>query len=90
MVTPLARRLVRPAGAPSRAAHTVDGIQFLPRPAQWPGVPVSAAGLAGNVKPLHRAARYQGFFPFNLGHANQLAEAAAAIAGLHPTGRRTG
>ena len=64
--------------------YTVDGIQFLPRPVQRPGVPVWAAGLAGNVKPLHRAARYQGFFPVNLGHADQLAEAAAAIAGLRP------
>ena len=64
--------------------YTVDGIQFLPRPAQRPGVPVWAAGLAGNVKPLRRAARYQGFFPVNLGHADQLAEAVAAIAGLDP------
>ena len=37
--------------------HTVDGIQFLPRPVQRPGVPVWAAGLAGNVKSLRRAAR---------------------------------
>ena len=64
--------------------YTVDGIQFLPRPAQRPGVPVWAAGLAGHVKPLHRAARYQGFFPVNLSHADQLAEAVAAIAGLRP------
>jgi alkanesulfonate monooxygenase SsuD/methylene tetrahydromethanopterin reductase-like flavin-dependent oxidoreductase (luciferase family) len=64
--------------------YTVDGIQFLPRPTQRPGVPVWAAGLAGNVKPLRRAARYQGFFPVNLGHADQLAEAVAAIAGLDP------
>lgn len=47
-------------------------------------MPVWAAGLAGNVKPLRRAARYQGFFPVNLGHADQLAEAVAAIAGLDP------
>ena len=64
--------------------HTVDGTRFLPRPVQRPGVPVWAAGLAGNVKPLHRAARCQGFFPVNLGHAGQLAEAVAAIAGLRP------
>ncbi len=64
--------------------YTVDGIRFLPRPVQRPGVPVWAAGLAGNVKPLCRAARCQGFFPVNLGHADQLAEAVAAIARLRP------
>jgi alkanesulfonate monooxygenase SsuD/methylene tetrahydromethanopterin reductase-like flavin-dependent oxidoreductase (luciferase family) len=61
---------------------TVDGIQFLPRPVQRPGVPVWAAGLAGKVKPLHRAARYQGFFPVNLDDPDQLAEVVATIAGL--------
>jgi hypothetical protein len=40
--------------------------------------------LAGNLKPLRRAARCQGFFPVNLDHPDQLAEAAAAIAGLRP------
>jgi len=35
--------------------YTVDGISFLPRPVQQPGVPVWAAGLPGNVKPLRRA-----------------------------------
>lgn len=64
--------------------YTVDGIQFLPRPVQRPGVPVWAAGFPGNVRPLRRAARCQGFFPVNLGHADQLAEAVAAIAGLRP------
>lgn len=64
--------------------YTVDGIGFLPRPVQPPGVPVWVAGLAGNVKPLRRAPRYQGFFPVNLDHPDQLAEAAAALAGLRP------
>ena len=45
-------------------------------------MPVWAAGLTGNVRPLRRAARYQGFFPVNLDHPDQLAEAAAAIAAL--------
>jgi alkanesulfonate monooxygenase SsuD/methylene tetrahydromethanopterin reductase-like flavin-dependent oxidoreductase (luciferase family) len=66
------------------AHYTVDGIGFLPRPVQRPGVPVWAAGVASSVKPLRRAARYQGFFPVNLGHPDQLAEAVAAIAGLRP------
>jgi alkanesulfonate monooxygenase SsuD/methylene tetrahydromethanopterin reductase-like flavin-dependent oxidoreductase (luciferase family) len=68
-----------------RGAHyTVDGIEFLPRPVQRPGVPVWAAGFPGSVRPLRRAARCQGFFPVNLGHPDQLAGAAAAIAGLRP------
>ncbi|HEV2930130.1 MAG TPA: LLM class flavin-dependent oxidoreductase, partial [Propionibacteriaceae bacterium] len=46
--------------------YTVDGISFLPRPVQRPGVPVWAAGFPGNVKPLRRAARHDGFFPVNL------------------------
>ena len=64
--------------------YTVDGIEFLPRPVQRPGVPVWAAGLTGNVRPLRRAARYQGFFPVNLDHPDQLAGAVAALAGLRP------
>ena len=46
--------------------YTVDGIQFLPRPAQQPRVPVWVAGLPGNPRPLRRAARYDGFFPSRL------------------------
>src|SRR4051812_324095 len=59
--------------------YTVDGLSFLPRPIQRPGVPVWAAGFPGNVKPLRRAARYDGFFPVNLEHPGQLADAVAAI-----------
>ncbi|MET0134627.1 MAG: LLM class flavin-dependent oxidoreductase [Kibdelosporangium sp.] len=62
--------------------HTVDDIEFLPRPVQRPGVPVWAAGFPGNVKPIRRAARLDGFFPANLEHPDQLAEVAAAITGL--------
>jgi Luciferase-like monooxygenase len=32
--------------------YTIDGVQFLPRPVQRPGVPVWIAGFPGNVKPL--------------------------------------
>jgi alkanesulfonate monooxygenase SsuD/methylene tetrahydromethanopterin reductase-like flavin-dependent oxidoreductase (luciferase family) len=46
--------------------YTIDGIQFLPRPAQQPGVPVWIAGFPGSIRPLRRAARYDGFFPVNL------------------------
>jgi alkanesulfonate monooxygenase SsuD/methylene tetrahydromethanopterin reductase-like flavin-dependent oxidoreductase (luciferase family) len=62
--------------------YTVDGLRFLPRPVQRPGVPVWVAGFAGNARPLRRAARYDGFFPVNLDHPDQLAEMTAAIAGL--------
>jgi alkanesulfonate monooxygenase SsuD/methylene tetrahydromethanopterin reductase-like flavin-dependent oxidoreductase (luciferase family) len=62
--------------------YTVDGIQFLPRPVQRPGVPVWVAGFPGSLRPLRRAARYDGFFPVNLEHPDQLAEIAAALASL--------
>jgi alkanesulfonate monooxygenase SsuD/methylene tetrahydromethanopterin reductase-like flavin-dependent oxidoreductase (luciferase family) len=62
--------------------YLVDDIQFLPTPVQRPGVPVWTAGFPGKVKPLRRAARYQGFVPVNLDHPDQLAEAVATIAGL--------
>jgi alkanesulfonate monooxygenase SsuD/methylene tetrahydromethanopterin reductase-like flavin-dependent oxidoreductase (luciferase family) len=62
--------------------YTIDGVQFLPRPVQRPRVPVWIAGFPGNVKPLRRAARYDGFFPANLEHPDQLSEIAATIAEL--------
>jgi alkanesulfonate monooxygenase SsuD/methylene tetrahydromethanopterin reductase-like flavin-dependent oxidoreductase (luciferase family) len=62
--------------------YTIDGVQFLPRPVQHPRVPVWIAGFPGNVKPLRRAARYDGFFPANLDHPDQLAEIVATIAEL--------
>jgi Luciferase-like monooxygenase len=68
------------SGAPvhHRGRHyTIEGIQFLPRPVQQPGVPVWVAGFTGNVKPLRRAARHDGFFPANLEHPDQLADIVA-------------
>src|SRR5919106_1211896 len=62
--------------------YTIDGVQFLPRPVQRPGVPVWVAGFAGNAKPLRRAAGYDGYFPANLEHPDQLAEIVATIAQL--------
>jgi alkanesulfonate monooxygenase SsuD/methylene tetrahydromethanopterin reductase-like flavin-dependent oxidoreductase (luciferase family) len=62
--------------------YTVDGMRFLPRPIQRPAVPVWVAGFYGKPKPLRRAARYQGFFPVNLGHPDQLAEIVAALTAL--------
>jgi alkanesulfonate monooxygenase SsuD/methylene tetrahydromethanopterin reductase-like flavin-dependent oxidoreductase (luciferase family) len=66
-----------------RGAHyTVDGMRFLPRPVQQPGAPVWVAGFPRNARPLRRAARYDGFFPVNVEHPDQLAGITAAIAGL--------
>jgi alkanesulfonate monooxygenase SsuD/methylene tetrahydromethanopterin reductase-like flavin-dependent oxidoreductase (luciferase family) len=62
--------------------YTVDGMRFLPRPVQWPGVPVWVAGSYGKPRPLRRAARYQGFFPVDLEHPDQLAEMVAGLAAL--------
>ena len=58
--------------------YTVDAMRFLPRPVQRP-VPIWVAGLYGKPRPLRRAARYQGFFPVNVEHPDQLAEIAAAL-----------
>jgi alkanesulfonate monooxygenase SsuD/methylene tetrahydromethanopterin reductase-like flavin-dependent oxidoreductase (luciferase family) len=62
--------------------YTIDGIRFLPRPVQRPGVPVWVACFPGSVKPVRRAARFAGFFPANLDHPDQLAELVATIAAL--------
>jgi alkanesulfonate monooxygenase SsuD/methylene tetrahydromethanopterin reductase-like flavin-dependent oxidoreductase (luciferase family) len=63
-------------------SYIVDGMRFLPRPVQRPGVPVWVAGYYGKPRPLRRAARYQGFFPVNLDHADQLAEMIGDLAAL--------
>jgi alkanesulfonate monooxygenase SsuD/methylene tetrahydromethanopterin reductase-like flavin-dependent oxidoreductase (luciferase family) len=59
--------------------YTVDGMRFLPRPVQRPGVPVWVAGFPGKPRPMRRAARYDGFFPVNLEHPDQLAEIVARL-----------
>jgi alkanesulfonate monooxygenase SsuD/methylene tetrahydromethanopterin reductase-like flavin-dependent oxidoreductase (luciferase family) len=62
--------------------YTVDGMRFLPRPVQRPGVPVWVAGYYGKPRPVRRAARHQGFFPIELDHPEQLAEIVADLAAL--------
>jgi alkanesulfonate monooxygenase SsuD/methylene tetrahydromethanopterin reductase-like flavin-dependent oxidoreductase (luciferase family) len=62
--------------------YTVDDVEFLPRPVQRPGVPVWIAGFRGNARPIRRAARYDGFFPVNLEHPDQLAEVVATVTEL--------
>lgn len=65
--------------------YIVDDIEFLPRPVRRPAVPVWAAGFPGNLKPIRRAARLDGFFPANLEHPDQLAEIVATITDLRPS-----
>ena len=62
--------------------YTVDGMRFLPRPVQRPGVPVWVAGYYGKPRPVRRAARYQGFFPLGLDRPEQVAEVVADLAAL--------
>ena len=59
--------------------YLVDDVRFLPRPVQRPRVPVWTAAFPGNLKPLRRAARYDGFFPVNLENVDQFARAVAAV-----------
>ena len=59
--------------------YLIDDVQFLPRPVQEPGIPVWVAAFAANVKPLRRAARYQGFFPVNLANVDEFARAVSSV-----------
>ena len=65
--------------------YTVDGMQFLPRPVQRPGIPVWVGGYYGRRAPLRRAARYQGFVAAGLEHPDQLAEIVADLNALRRT-----
>ena len=62
--------------------YTVDGMRFLPRPVQRPGVPVWVGRYPGKAGPLRRAARYEGFFPVDLEGPDQLAEIVPDLASL--------
>ena len=62
--------------------YLVDGMRFLPRPVQRPGVPVWVAGYYGKRRPMRRAARHQGFFPLGLDQPEQLAEVVAELTAL--------
>jgi len=60
----------------------IDDLRFLPRPLQEPRIPIWVAGFPGKPKPLRRAARYDGFFPVNLTHPDQLSEISASLTAL--------
>jgi alkanesulfonate monooxygenase SsuD/methylene tetrahydromethanopterin reductase-like flavin-dependent oxidoreductase (luciferase family) len=60
--------------------------EFQPGPIQQPRIPVWVAGRWPNRRPLRRAARWDGFFPIDLEHPDDLATFAAEIRDLR-TGR---
>lgn len=45
---------------------TADGVTFLPRPAQAPSIPLWLAARGDAVRPVRRAARYDGLFPIEV------------------------
>jgi alkanesulfonate monooxygenase SsuD/methylene tetrahydromethanopterin reductase-like flavin-dependent oxidoreductase (luciferase family) len=58
--------------------YLVDGVRFEPRPVAG-RIPIWCAGFPGNVKPIRRAARYDGFFPVNLTSPDQVASGVAIV-----------
>ena len=68
----------------------VTGAAFGPPPQQGAGLPVWVAGFAGRQRPIRRAAAHDGYFPVNLEHPDQLAEAVAHIRVLRESGCATG
>jgi alkanesulfonate monooxygenase SsuD/methylene tetrahydromethanopterin reductase-like flavin-dependent oxidoreductase (luciferase family) len=58
--------------------YRIDDVTFLPRPQQR-SIPIWIAGFPGNAKPLRRAARFDGYFPVNLEHPEQLSEAVESV-----------
>lgn len=62
--------------------YTVDQVEFLPRPVHPRGIPIWIAGFPGKLRPRRRAARHEGFFPVNVTHPDELAEAVDAVTTL--------
>jgi alkanesulfonate monooxygenase SsuD/methylene tetrahydromethanopterin reductase-like flavin-dependent oxidoreductase (luciferase family) len=56
--------------------------EFQPTPVQQPRIPIWVAGRWPNRRPLRRAARWDGFFPIDLGGPDDLAVFAEEIRGL--------
>jgi alkanesulfonate monooxygenase SsuD/methylene tetrahydromethanopterin reductase-like flavin-dependent oxidoreductase (luciferase family) len=67
--------------------YLVDDVQFLPRTVQRPRIPVWTAAFPGSMKPLRRAARYDGFFPVGLENVEQFAQAVATVRHLRGDSR---
>lgn len=58
--------------------YLVDAVRFEPRPVAG-RIPIWGAGFPGHVKPIRRAARYDGYFPVNLTSPDQLASTVAVV-----------
>ena len=58
--------------------YLVDSVRFEPRPVSG-RIPIWGAGFPGKLKPIRRAARYDGYFPVNLTSPDQVASAVAAV-----------
>jgi alkanesulfonate monooxygenase SsuD/methylene tetrahydromethanopterin reductase-like flavin-dependent oxidoreductase (luciferase family) len=67
--------------------YLINDVQFLPRPVQRPRIPVWAAAFPHNLKPLRRAAHYDGFFPVNLEGVDEFAQAVATVRELRGNDR---
>jgi alkanesulfonate monooxygenase SsuD/methylene tetrahydromethanopterin reductase-like flavin-dependent oxidoreductase (luciferase family) len=64
-----------------RGEHYVaEGARMQPIAVQQPRIPIWVAARQGNPRPLRRAARYEGVFPIDLDHPDQLAELLAFVA----------
>lgn len=61
---------------------TVDGITFAPRPVQRPRIPVWAAARAGALRPVRRAARFDGLFVIEV-DVDQLGRALDEVVAAH-------
>jgi alkanesulfonate monooxygenase SsuD/methylene tetrahydromethanopterin reductase-like flavin-dependent oxidoreductase (luciferase family) len=64
--------------------HLIDDLAFRPTPVQRPRIPVWVGGYTGHRGPLERAARFDGYFPIEVPHPDQLAEIVETIRGLRP------
>lgn len=61
--------------------HLVDDLTFEPGPVHG-RIPIWVAAFPGNLRPLRRAARHDGFFPVNLTSSDELAEAVQRVKAL--------
>jgi len=75
----------RPGPTAHHGAHyVVDHLQTGPAPVQQPRPPIWVAIRYGNQAPMRRAARYDGVFPVQVEHPDQLAEIVAGVQAQRP------
>jgi alkanesulfonate monooxygenase SsuD/methylene tetrahydromethanopterin reductase-like flavin-dependent oxidoreductase (luciferase family) len=61
--------------------HVAEDAIMRPPAVQEPRIPIWVAARHGNRRPLRRAARYEGVFPIDVDHPDQLAELVATVNG---------